>query len=114
MKTRAALLGRRGRGRGLYFCRHGRRGSKRRKRNLAHFELPQGRNEPEPRSQGCKLEGLGDQRSSLAYSEQTGRIYFTTKGGYLCSAKVDGTTGTLTELKTCLPQHGKHEHAGLL
>ena len=42
-------------------------------------------------------EELGDQRSPLAYSEQTGLIYFTTKGGYLCSAKVDGKAGTLTE-----------------
>ncbi len=54
-----------------------------------------------PTPQERKLEGLGDQRSSLAYSETAGRIYFTTKGGYLCSAKVDGKTGTIGEIQTC-------------
>lgn len=43
------------------------------------------------------LTGLGDQRSSIAYSN--GRVYFTTKGGYLCSAAVS-SDGTLSELKS--------------
>ena len=67
---------------------------------ILSFRKDETRENPVP--QALELQDLGDQRSSLAYSEQTGRIYFTTKGGYLCSAKVDGTTGTLTELRTCL------------
>lgn len=43
------------------------------------------------------LTGLGDQRSSIAYSD--GRVYFTTKGGYLCSAAVS-SGGTLSDLKS--------------
>ncbi|MCM1172549.1 MAG: PQQ-binding-like beta-propeller repeat protein [Clostridium sp.] len=45
------------------------------------------------------LEGMGDQRSSMAYDSTTGRVYFTTKGGYLCSAKVDAS-GNLLQLKS--------------
>ncbi|MDE5873602.1 MAG: PQQ-binding-like beta-propeller repeat protein, partial [Lachnospiraceae bacterium] len=45
------------------------------------------------------LAGLGDQRSSMAYDSTTGRVYFTTKGGHLCSAKVDAS-GTLSQLKS--------------
>lgn len=46
------------------------------------------------------LVGCGDQRSSMAYSEAKGRVYFTAKNGYLCSAKVDTATGELSDLKT--------------
>lgn len=46
------------------------------------------------------LTGCGDQRSSIAYSETKGRVYFTAKNGYLCSAAVDTTTGQLSDLKT--------------
>lgn len=47
------------------------------------------------------LEGIpGDQRSSIAYCAEKGRVYFTTKTGYLCSAAVDGETGALSDLKT--------------
>lgn len=46
-----------------------------------------------------KLEGAGDQRSSIAYDKDSGRIYFTTKGGYLCSAEVNAETGKLSNLK---------------
>lgn len=35
------------------------------------------------------LEKAGDQRSSIAYDASTGKIYFTTKGGYLYSAAVN-------------------------
>lgn len=41
------------------------------------------------------LAGMGDQRSSIAYSG--GRVYFTTKGGYLCSAAI--SNGRLSDLK---------------
>ncbi len=43
------------------------------------------------------LTGAGDQRSSIAYAD--GRIYFTTKGGFLCRVDVDGESGALTNLK---------------
>lgn len=36
-----------------------------------------------------ELEKAGDQRSSIAYDASTGKIYFTTKGGYLYSATVN-------------------------
>lgn len=45
------------------------------------------------------LTGAGDQRSSMAYSEERGRVYFTTKGGYLCSAAVARDSGALSDLK---------------
>ena len=44
------------------------------------------------------LTGCGDVRSSLAYSD--GKVYFTTKGGYLGSASVDGKTGEISGVKT--------------
>lgn len=46
------------------------------------------------------LTGCGDQRSAIAYSKEHGRVYFTTKNGYLCSAKLDAATGVLSDLKT--------------
>ena len=45
------------------------------------------------------LENTGDQRSSIAYSKDKGRIYFTTKGGYLCSANVNAETGEVSDIK---------------
>ncbi len=44
------------------------------------------------------LTGCGDVRCSLAYSD--GRVYFTTKGGYLGSAAVDGASGEISDVKT--------------
>lgn len=44
------------------------------------------------------LAGMGDQRSSIAYDKASGRVFFTTKNGYLCSAAVDTETGTLSGL----------------
>lgn len=44
------------------------------------------------------LTGLGDQRSSIAYDSDTGRVYFTTKSGHLCSAAV-AADGNLSDLK---------------
>lgn len=46
------------------------------------------------------LTGMGDQRSSIAYDAATGRVYFTTKNGYLCSAALDAATGVLSDLKS--------------
>ncbi len=43
------------------------------------------------------LTGAGDQRSSMAYDAESGKVFFTTKGGYLCSAKV--SNGILSDLK---------------
>ena len=45
------------------------------------------------------LNSAGDQRSSIAYDSESGRIYFTTKGGYLYSAEVDPQSGALSDLK---------------
>ncbi|MCD8049528.1 MAG: PQQ-binding-like beta-propeller repeat protein [Clostridia bacterium] len=42
-----------------------------------------------------ELEGLDDVRSSVVYDE--GRVYFTTKGGYICSAAL--SDGVLSDLK---------------
>lgn len=44
--------------------------------------------------------GCGDQRSAVVYSAEKGRVYFTAKGGYLCSAALDAATGKLSDLKT--------------
>lgn len=44
------------------------------------------------------LTGCGDQRSAIAYSEEYGRVYFTTKNGYLCSARLDAASGGLSDL----------------
>lgn len=46
------------------------------------------------------LEGMGDARSSVAWNEKSGRVCFSTKGGYLCSAKLDVETGRLSDLRS--------------
>ncbi|MCD7756433.1 MAG: PQQ-binding-like beta-propeller repeat protein, partial [Firmicutes bacterium] len=46
------------------------------------------------------LTGCGDQRSTVSYSAEIGKIYFTTKNGYIGSAKVDASTGELSDLLT--------------
>lgn len=45
-----------------------------------------------------ELTGMGDQRSTMAYDAETSRVYFTTKGGYLCRADVNAATGELSNL----------------
>lgn len=45
------------------------------------------------------LSGMGDQRSTMAYDSESSRVYFTTKGGYLCRADVNSKTGELSNLK---------------
>lgn len=46
------------------------------------------------------LTGMGDQRSTIAYSPEKGRVYFTTKNGYIASAAVNASTGALSDLKS--------------
>lgn len=46
------------------------------------------------------LDVSGDQRSGIAFDEESGRIYFMTKSGWLCSAAADSSTGALSDLKT--------------
>ena len=46
------------------------------------------------------LTGMGDQRSAVAYSAEKGRVFFTTKNGYIASAAVDPVTGALSDLKS--------------
>lgn len=45
----------------------------------------------------CDL--TGDQRSTIAYDKESGRVYGTTKAGHLFSAAIDAGTGKLSELK---------------
>lgn len=40
----------------------------------------------------------GDQRSTVVYDSEQGRIYFTSKPGYLYSARIDASTGKLSDL----------------
>ena len=44
------------------------------------------------------LAGCGDQHSCMAYAD--GKVYFTTRGGYLCSAEIDPSTGAISGLMT--------------
>ena len=45
------------------------------------------------------LNGFGYQRSGIAYDPSSGRIYFTTDGGYLCSAKIS-RSGQIVDFKS--------------
>lgn len=45
----------------------------------------------------CDL--TGDQRSTIAYDKESGRVYGTTKAGHLFSAAIDEKTGKLSDLK---------------
>lgn len=47
-----------------------------------------------------KLELVGDQRSAIAYDKESGRLFGTTKAGYLFSVAIDKETGILSDLKT--------------
>ena len=44
------------------------------------------------------LNGLGDQRSSLCYVPEVGKVFFTTKSGYICSASINASSGQLSNL----------------
>lgn len=46
----------------------------------------------------CNL--TGDQRSTIAYDQSSGRVFGTTKAGYMFSAAVNSSTGKLSDLKT--------------
>ena len=45
----------------------------------------------------CDL--VGDQRSTIAYDKESGRVYGTTKAGHLFSAAINEKTGKLSDLK---------------
>ncbi len=65
---------------------------------LLAFKSSYAENEEVKPVSSAALTGCGDVRSSLAYSD--GKVYFTTKGGYLGSASVDGKTGEISGVKT--------------
>ena len=46
------------------------------------------------------LSGLGDQRSALCYAPEEGKVFFTTKGGYICSASIATSSGQLSNLSS--------------
>lgn len=46
------------------------------------------------------LSNASDVRSTIAYDEATGKIYWTSTGGYLYSAKIDKNTGAVSDLKS--------------
>lgn len=46
-----------------------------------------------------ELAGVGDIRSTIAYDPDSGRIFFTTADGYLCSAFVDAAAGVIADVK---------------
>lgn len=49
---------------------------------------------------------VGDVRSSISYDKTSGRIYFTTKAGYLYSVKIDAKGGFLKDTLTVLALGG--------
>ncbi len=49
-----------------------------------------------------ELSGLGDQRSAICYAPELGKIFFTTKSGYICSASFSVSSGQLSDLS---PSH---------
>ncbi len=66
--------------------------------SLLAFKKTYSENEEVKPVSSAALAGCGDVRSSLAYSG--GRVYFTTKGGYLGSAAVDGASGEISDVRT--------------
>ena len=46
-----------------------------------------------------ELSGAGDIHSTIVYDSDSGRIFFTTAGGYLCSAFADTATGAVSDVK---------------
>ena len=65
---------------------------------LISFKKTYAENEEVKPVSSAALSGCGDVRSSLAYSD--GKVYFTTKGGYLGSASVDGESGEISSVNT--------------
>ena len=47
-----------------------------------------------------ELSGLGDQRSAICYAPELGKIFFTTKSGYICSASFSAASGQLSNLSS--------------
>lgn len=46
------------------------------------------------------LSNMSDVRCSISHDTQMGRLYFTTTGGYVCSAAFDDESGKLSDLKS--------------
>ncbi len=65
---------------------------------LLAFKKSYAENEDVKPVSSASLTGCGDVRSSLAYSD--GKVYFTTKGGYLGSAAVDSASGEISGVNT--------------
>lgn len=49
----------------------------------------------------------GDIRSAVCYDAQSDRVFFTTKGGVLCNAKIDWDTGKITDFQQAVLQDAK-------
>ncbi len=47
-----------------------------------------------------EIASMGDIRSSMAYDSANNRIYFTTKGAYVCRLDINSQTGSLSNLTT--------------
>ncbi len=54
----------------------------------------------------------GDIRSNVSYDPESDRVFFTSKGGVLCNAKIDWETGKITDTQlTVIVNAGKLEYA---
>lgn len=54
----------------------------------------------------------GDIRSNVSYDPQSDRVFFTSKGGVLCNAKIDWTSGKITDFDSVVIRNAKGtEHA---
>lgn len=49
----------------------------------------------------------GDIRSNISYDPSSGRVFFTSKGGVLCNAKIDWATGKITDFKQVVLKDSK-------
>lgn len=65
---------------------------------LLTFKQTYGETEQVAPVSSLTLTNMGDQRSAIAYAN--GRLYFTTKAGYLASAAINSSTGVLSDLKS--------------
>ena len=66
--------------------------------SLLVFKKTYAENEEVKPVSSVELAGCGDARSSITVDG--GKVYFTTKGGYLCSASVNAESGAISDLKT--------------
>ena len=49
----------------------------------------------------------GDIRSNVSYDPQSGRVFFTSKGGVLCNARIDWNTGAISDEHTTVIKNSK-------